>query len=666
MTNAALCKIPQVEIAIAYSRGNGRHDNTPTQHVADDADAFIAAVLADRQPRKDAGWIAAPFAVAPDDELHRASPSMHRAIGKPHRLATLALPRQFIGLDVDGGLDAESFSALVLIAHQWHGAIYTTASSKPDAMRCRILVTLDMPAPRAELIAASVALRARIDAAMKADGHNAPKWDTACDRPEQPLFLPTETSQTFTLEGEPACLAELLADPAAVALLTGPGREPDTSRGHVAAENRHADLLKFSAQAVRRAALADVQAAAAAGRWSRDLEHGEAERAVDGALAKLASGEWSLPATGAPAPPAANDADAQTLRVVEVGDLSAANVKAPSFVVAQYLPRGVVTAINSPGGLGKTGLTLGFLTHVSAGRPFGPFEVEQGKTIFVSLEDESDQIRFQLRNVVEAFELDAGEVAKNLRILDGASGDVALAHESPEYGAQELIPDPALAQLDELAAGVSLIAIDGVGDALRGNINDPVIVRDFIRRKLGGIAKKHDCAILLIGHVDKAGARNGTGGQSFLGSVEFHNSTRSRLALSERDGCMWLDHEKANRSAKAEPLRLRRSPMGVLMPAGIDPVAGQVDAADADAMLAALRAAEAAGFNVPPGRIGAATAFSALGTLRELPASMKGARGKARFWRALDALLRDGRATCAEYKTPDRKTRTRIVAERAE
>jgi hypothetical protein len=357
------------------------------------------------------------------------------------------------------------------------------------------------------------------------------------------------------------------------------------------------------------------------------------------------------------------------LRVVEVGDLRNASVTPPRFVVDPVIPRRVITLLSAPGGTGKSTLALTLCACVAAGRPFGPFAVEQGRALFVSLEDEADYARYQLANIVEAFDLDRDAVAKNLHIADGATDDVSLAHEYGEYGVRALIADAALAQLGELAKDVTLIAIDGVGDAMRANVNDPGIVRDFIRRKLGRIARDANCGILLLGHVDKAGSRNGTAGQTYLGSTEFNNSPRSRLALTEIDGTLHLVHEKRNRSRMAEPLPLRwsESHAGVLTPANagggsVDHALALIETADAEGLLIAMRAAAAAGVNIPTGRTGPSTAQKTLETISELPQGLRGTKGRARFWHALNRLQCDGRVNSETYANEHRHRRTRLVA----
>ncbi len=286
--------------------------------------------------------------------------------------------------------------------------------------------------------------------------------------------------------------------------------------------------------------------------------------------------------------------------------------------------------------------------------------------LFVSLEDSADLVRYRLALIVEAYGLDADTVAANLRIVDGASVDASLAVEENEFGNRKLDPTKALAQVSEWAEGCGLIAVDNASDGYEANANDPRMVRTFVRRMLGKIARENDAAVLLLAHIDKAAARHGAGGNSYTGTTAWHNSARSRLALVEHDGALELVHEKANLSARAATVRLVRGEHGVIHPAGTvadgsASAANLIEAADAQSLLVALLAADAAGVNVPTARTGPCTPQRVLETLPEFPEGLRGIRGRARFWNALARLQREGCAGSVEYRNADRKIRTRIA-----
>jgi hypothetical protein len=284
-----------------------------------------------------------------------------------------------------------------------------------------------------------------------------------------------------------------------------------------------------------------------------------------------------------------------------------------------------------------------------------------GRVLFVSLEDDAEIVRWRLRAICAAYGLDMEDVAQGIVIADGTEEhSAALARELRIEGTSVVAETPAMLQLAKLADGASLIVIDNASDAFDANENDRRQVRSFVRM-LAKIARAVSAGVLLLAHIDKHAAKYGAAGNTFSGSTAWHNSARSRLALVESDGVVELIHEKRNYTVQAVPMRLRFSDRGVLVPA--DDASAAVpptDEVDADAVLAALHAAQNAGCNVPPGRTGPVTAYTALATF-DLPEALRCARGRSRFWRALNSLLADGRAECTEYKTADRKMRKRII-----
>jgi hypothetical protein len=353
---------------------------------------------------------------------------------------------------------------------------------------------------------------------------------------------------------------------------------------------------------------------------------------------------------------------APPLRIVQAGDLMATSPPPVRFIFEPIIPRAEVTMMSGHGGAGKSTLGLTLAAHHACGARWNSLCCVPGRVLFVSLEDSADLVRWRLRAVCTAYGLDAERVAENVTIADGTEADdTALAREvRGENGATIVTPTAAMAQLADLAAGVSLIVIDNASDAADLDEINRQRVRAFMRM-LKRIARDVDAAVLLLAHIDKHAATHGRVGNTFSGSTAWHNSARSRLALIETNGALELIHEKANLSAKAAPMRLRFVDHGVLMPydGTLSETTDESDRADTDAVLAALQAAQTAGCNVPPGRTGAVTAFSALRTFN-LSESLRCDRD--RFWRALNLLLADGRAAPVEYKTEDHKTRKRIAA----
>lgn len=352
------------------------------------------------------------------------------------------------------------------------------------------------------------------------------------------------------------------------------------------------------------------------------------------------------------------------LRLADTSSYMRADLPASRFAVRPSIPMGCVTLLGAHGGVGKSLFALTLAAHFAAHRSFFGYEVAGGLAAFVSLEDPSEVVSHRLKRIVQEFALPVDAVSRNLRIIDGTDGDGALATENAYE--RRLVETPNLSAMRELIGDARLVVIDNTSDAFDGNENDRRMVRAFMRM-LAQIARDKDSGMLCLAHIDKVSAKYGAFGNSYSGSTAWHNSARSRLALVAREGGMVeLRHEKSNLGVCAEPMLLRWTGDGLLVPArGSDGAAsGEASAValeDAAAVFAALCAAKAADISVPTGRVGASTAQNVLATLPSFPPSLRGPRGRDRFWEALGRLHAEGRAHFEEYRTAQRHKRTRII-----
>lgn len=360
-----------------------------------------------------------------------------------------------------------------------------------------------------------------------------------------------------------------------------------------------------------------------------------------------------------------DEAEAPGLVPVPLGDLMRTMLPAVRFVVAPIIPRRIATLLSAHGGSGKSSLALAISAHVACGRKWAGFDVIQGRALFVSLEDPGEIVRWRLRKVIEAFDLPPDHVLANIVVLDGSDLRDGIMHERMFEGVRYLVESPPFKELREHAAGASLIVLDNASDAADFNENERRHVRHFIRA-LAKLARDADAGLLLLAHIDKTAARYGSQGESYSGSTAWHNSVRSRLALLAQDGgAVELVHEKANLTAKAEPCLFAWSADGVLLPttaqaaqAGALAASGILAAEDARHVLDALLTAHRGAAPVSASREGAHSARTTLANCG-LPEEL--AKGSAaRFYRALDLLLSDGRAVIEEITTADRKTRKRL------
>ncbi|MBW8366798.1 MAG: AAA family ATPase [Arenimonas sp.] len=345
----------------------------------------------------------------------------------------------------------------------------------------------------------------------------------------------------------------------------------------------------------------------------------------------------------------------QALVPIDLANIATAAVPAPPFTIEGLVPTRVVTLLGGHGGAGKSILALTLAAHHAAGAmTWAGHRFQDGPALFVSLEDPGEVVRYRLKNIIQAYGLDADKVSRRLRAVDGTAGDGVIAQEFSDMGMRRLVFTSVLQEIRAHAAGCRLIVIDNASDAYDGNENDRRLVRAFMRG-LGDVAREHDAGVLLLAHIDKQAARFGGNGNTFSGSTAWHNSARSRLALIDDNGAITLTPEKLNLGRKADPIPLTWTENGVLVPAQARE--GQAALDDASALLGALQAASEGGVEIGVARTGPTNTHSVLSTFHELPDRLKGPRGRSAFWNALGQLTASGRVRTIEIRTASRNLR---------
>ena len=192
---------------IQYSRGASKYDNQPAQREAANFDDFAAAVLNDRACKKGLIYVCAPFAEGTHND-----PDKHPGL-KCWRQKQLVQPRHFLPFDIDGFDRPESFTQVREWLGRFKGFAYTTASSTPEAPRCRVVLAQMRATARDEGIALCVAIQSMIERDL---GSGRVAFDESVYKAEQPLFTPITNAETFHFTGTPVNVDAILADAPAV------------------------------------------------------------------------------------------------------------------------------------------------------------------------------------------------------------------------------------------------------------------------------------------------------------------------------------------------------------------------------------------------------------------------------------------------------------------
>ncbi|WP_077960777.1 AAA family ATPase [Ensifer adhaerens] len=219
------------------------------------------------------------------------------------------------------------------------------------------------------------------------------------------------------------------------------------------------------------------------------------------------------------------------------------------------LPIGNVTLLTGDGGTGKSLLALQLAMAVASGGAWLNGSVRQGKVLYLSAEEDEDEINRRACEIAAGERLDLAAMAA-LEIMSLVGDDAVLALEAKG----RLVPTSLFERLSLTMAKVQpgLLTLDNLADAYAGNENSRPQARQFIGM-LRRLAVRHQCVVLLLGHPSLTGINTGTG---LSGSTAWNNSVRSRLYLrdaGENDGA----HEGDSAAKVLESMKANYGPKGI-------------------------------------------------------------------------------------------------------
>jgi RecA-family ATPase len=351
--------------------------------------------------------------------------------------------------------------------------------------------------------------------------------------------------------------------------------------------------------------------------------------------------------------PLPDDAEATSSLFFSASDLEGREAPARDWIVPYLVPNSTVTLFSGDGGTGKSLLSLQLAVAVASGGNWLGFDLAQGAAVFLSAEDDQDEIHRRLQDVTHAAGVAWGDLG-GLKLASLAGEDALLA--APRSGS--LTKTPLLDRLDTyLSATKPRIAIlDTSADLYGGDEINRAQVRQFIGM-LRGLAIRHACAVVLLSHPSVAGMDSGSG---ISGSTAWNNSVRSRLYLER------VKVDKVECDPNARRLSSKKSNYGPVGPeimlrwqaGAFVPVAGGGKGLAAEARADAervflkclalmirtgQRVNSASGANYAPSRF---VAMEEAGGV-----SKKALRG------AMDALLARGEICIAEEGPPSKRSR---------
>lgn len=350
------------------------------------------------------------------------------------------------------------------------------------------------------------------------------------------------------------------------------------------------------------------------------------------------------------------------LKPVSCSDVLTHPEPPPAFIWDGYLPRGVVTLLGAHGGTGKSTIALMLAVCGGLGRPLFDKEVTRTKTVFVSLEDGANVVRYRLGVICRVWGIDPKSLDGWLQVVDGTEYPELFAADGRGEGSMTATYARLSQLVNDVQAG--LVIVDNASDAYGGDEIQRRQVRAFMRA-LARIARLTDGCVLLLAHVDKTTSRNRKpdGGEGYSGSTAWHNSARSRLFLTRGDdGVLILEHQKSNFGRMQEPITLRweanQLPQLLDLDAVFDDLRNKsfIETQTAVALLQLIADFESRGQYCSPAVTSRNTVFA---VLKSEPAFLKLKLRSDDTRRLLNQCQRANWIEIVDYKSPDRKPRQR-------
>lgn len=257
----------------------------------------------------------------------------------------------------------------------------------------------------------------------------------------------------------------------------------------------------------------------------------------------------------APSPPPETYSPRQSLPLLDLVALSEAEPEPKHFIIPKIAPAGEVTLFTGAGAVGKSLLTQQGCSALALGARFLGFKLEAASAIYITCEDDADQLHWRQAHICKALGISIRSLAGRLHLASlRGQPDNALAIPGPDG---RLMPAPLYHRTRALIAktGAKLVCFDNVAHLFTGNENDRGDVTLFINL-LNRLAGETGAAILLLAHPNK-------GGDTYSGSTAWLNAVRSQVFMARLDGdtadpdARTLSVGKPNYTQAGEVIRFR-------------------------------------------------------------------------------------------------------------
>lgn len=217
---------------------------------------------------------------------------------------------------------------------------------------------------------------------------------------------------------------------------------------------------------------------------------------------------------------------AVTLNIINAASLAGLPVPDRRWLVEDMIPEAKVTLLYGDGGSGKSLLALQLACSTALGSDFLGYEIDQGRVLYLSCEDEIDEHHRRLDKIAG----DSLSGLTGLDILDMAGEDAVMSAPDPRGGLMLRTPFFIALRAEIEKRRPSLVVIDNLADVFGGDEIKKLNVRQFCTM-LNKLAREFQMTLLVLAHPSVSGMTTGSGTS---GNVAWSNSVRSRLLLERK------------------------------------------------------------------------------------------------------------------------------------
>lgn len=227
----------------------------------------------------------------------------------------------------------------------------------------------------------------------------------------------------------------------------------------------------------------------------------------------------------------------ENLKIINMADVESKKVE---FLWYPYIPLGKLTIIQGDPGAGKTTAVLQLTALLTKGEKL-PEDDQEREPINVIYQTAEDGLADTVKPRLEA----AGADCSKVLVIDESEQGLCMSDERIEQAIKE--------------TGAKLVILDPIQAYLGANVDMHRAneIRPVMKR-LGDIAEKYSCSIILIGHMNKASGSKST--YRGLGSIDFQATARSVLIvgrIKDDPTCRVIAHDKSSLAPEGDSIAFR-------------------------------------------------------------------------------------------------------------